>query len=80
MVGNDIDAVRTPITTIRFGSLDFIDGSKEAMDWAPEARFPGRANHSTSSRALTTSVLVPQEVATSSGARRSPLLPRSRVC
>jgi hypothetical protein len=32
MVGNDVDAVKTPGTTIRFGSLDFIVGNKEIMD------------------------------------------------
>jgi hypothetical protein len=32
MAGNAVDAVKTPGTTIRFGSLDFIINIEERMD------------------------------------------------
>jgi phosphopantetheine adenylyltransferase len=37
MFCNNVDAIRTPGTTIRFRSLDFIVGSKETMGCALEA-------------------------------------------
>lgn len=40
MVGNDAEDVRTPGTTIRFGSLDFVASSEETMDRALEALVP----------------------------------------
>jgi hypothetical protein len=40
MAGNDVDMVRTPGTTISFGNLDFIVGSKETMGRASEALVP----------------------------------------
>jgi hypothetical protein len=44
MARNDVDTVRTPGATIRFGSLDFIVGSKEIMERAPEASVPQARN------------------------------------
>lgn len=40
MVGNDLDAVRTPKTTIHFGNLDFIVGGKETMDQTTKSLVP----------------------------------------
>jgi hypothetical protein len=40
MVGNDIDVVRTPGTTVCSWSFCFIIGSEKSMHWGPEGLVP----------------------------------------